>query len=143
MAGLALTGSEIEAANRGEATSLLIRCGYRVYRPEADCAGEDLVIRHPKGALFAVQQKGRLTVNYSQYGKQGLWMLFPSAPFKFYKEREWYLVDHEILYAKMEERHSHAPSWEGSWTVGRPSVEMKQWLEPYRLDPDRVLIPPR
>jgi hypothetical protein len=38
-----LTANEIEAANRAEATALLIRAGYRVYRPEADCYGEDLI----------------------------------------------------------------------------------------------------
>jgi hypothetical protein len=41
MANIKLTANEIEAANRAEATALLIRVGYRVYRPEADCYGED------------------------------------------------------------------------------------------------------
>lgn len=34
---IGLTSNEIEAANRAEAIALLIRAGYRVYRPEADC----------------------------------------------------------------------------------------------------------
>ena len=38
---------ETEAANRTEITALLIREHYRVYRPEADCYGEDLVLRFP------------------------------------------------------------------------------------------------
>jgi hypothetical protein len=42
-----LTNNEIEAANRAESTALLIRAGYRVYRPEADCYGEDLIVRTP------------------------------------------------------------------------------------------------
>jgi len=54
-----LTSNEIEAANRAEATAILIRAGYRMYRPEADVSGEDLVIRTPKGELRAVQMKGR------------------------------------------------------------------------------------
>jgi hypothetical protein len=37
-----VTSNELEAANRAEATALLIRAGYRVYRPEADGYGEDL-----------------------------------------------------------------------------------------------------
>jgi phosphoglycolate phosphatase-like HAD superfamily hydrolase len=49
-----LTSNELEAANRAEATALLIRCGYRVYRPEADAYGEDLVVRDPGGHLMAV-----------------------------------------------------------------------------------------
>jgi hypothetical protein len=34
-----ITANEIEAANRAEATAILIRHGYRVYRPEADVSG--------------------------------------------------------------------------------------------------------
>ena len=45
------TANEIEAANRAEATALLIRSGYRVYRPEADCFGEDLILRTPSGDI--------------------------------------------------------------------------------------------
>ena len=47
-----LTSNEVEAANRAEATALLIRADYRVYRPEADCYGEDLVVgpeHHDRG----------------------------------------------------------------------------------------------
>src|SRR5881396_3754081 len=75
------TGNEIEAANRAEATALLIRVGYRVYRPEADCYGEDLVLRTPSGKLRAVQLKSRMTVDRHKYGGTSLWMLFPSTKF--------------------------------------------------------------
>jgi hypothetical protein len=63
-----LSPNEQEAANRAEVTALLIRSGYRVYRPEADVHGEDLVLRAPpsddlrQGDLRAVQLKGRPTV---------------------------------------------------------------------------------
>lgn len=56
-----LSSKEVEAANRAEATALLIRAGYRVYRPEADCYGEDLVVRTPSGGLLPVQLKSRPT----------------------------------------------------------------------------------
>jgi hypothetical protein len=36
-----------EASNRADATALLIRCGFRVYRPEADIGGEDLIVLTP------------------------------------------------------------------------------------------------
>jgi hypothetical protein len=52
-----------EAANRAEATALLIRCGYRVYRPEADIEGEDPVLRLQSGALHGVQLKSRPLVD--------------------------------------------------------------------------------
>ena len=39
-----MNSNEIEAANRAEATAILMRAGYRVYRPEADVSGENLVI---------------------------------------------------------------------------------------------------
>lgn len=65
-----LKANEIEAANRAEATALLIRDGYRVYRPEADCYGEDLILRTPSGELRAVQLKSRMT--RSGLGRFGL-----------------------------------------------------------------------
>ena len=37
-----LTSNEVKAANRAEATALLVPAGYRVHRPKADCYGEDL-----------------------------------------------------------------------------------------------------
>jgi hypothetical protein len=72
-----LKSNEIEAANRAEATALLIRAGYRVYRPEADVSGEDLVVRTPQGELRAVQMKGRPTVDWRRYGGVNVWMLVP------------------------------------------------------------------
>ena len=57
----------IEAANRAEVTAILIRSGYRVYRPEADLSGEDLVIRIPEGELRSVQMKARPLVHWKLY----------------------------------------------------------------------------
>jgi hypothetical protein len=54
-----LTSNELEAANRAEATALLIRAGYRVYRPEADGYGEDLVVRTPSGELLPLPLRSR------------------------------------------------------------------------------------
>lgn len=68
-----------EASNRAEATALLIRCGYRVYRPEADVEGEDLVLREPKQKLISAQLKAYADVDDSLYVGRDLWMLFPSA----------------------------------------------------------------
>lgn len=58
-----LATNEREAANRAEVTALLIPEGYRVYRPEADSHGEDLILRTPRGALRAVQLKSRPAVD--------------------------------------------------------------------------------
>jgi hypothetical protein len=72
-----LKSNEIEAANRAEAAAILIRAGYRVYRPETDVHGEDLVIRSPEGVLRSVQMKGRPAVEWKRYGGKTIWMLFP------------------------------------------------------------------
>src|SRR5258708_13769158 len=111
-----LTANEIEAANRAEASSLLVRAGYRVYRPEADCYGEDLILRTPKGKLLAVQLKGRMTVDWNRYGKKSLWMLFPSTKFRASVGRKWFLVPHDKLYKLMKVKHGHASSFDGAWT---------------------------
>src|SRR5262249_6271052 len=100
------TANEIEAANRAEATALLIRAGYRVYRPEADCYGEDLVLRTPGGKLLAVQLKSRMTVN-RKYWRKSLWMLFPKTKFKDGVRRGWFLVRHDSLYDLVKKNHGH------------------------------------
>ena len=60
-----LPSNEVKAANRAEATALLVPAGYRVHRPEADCYGEDLygedlVERTPSGELLPLQLRSRL-----------------------------------------------------------------------------------
>ncbi|PYX00878.1 MAG: hypothetical protein DMG89_03260 [Acidobacteria bacterium] len=119
------TGNEIEAANRAEATALLIRVGYRVYRPEADCYGEDLVLRTPSGKLRAVQLKSRMTVDRHKYGGTSLWMLFPSTKFSAGIRREWFLVPHDALYELLKEKHGHAPKFDGRWSC--PTVPKSDW----------------
>ncbi|TXM67339.1 hypothetical protein FV226_22150 [Methylobacterium sp. WL12] len=87
-----------EAANRAEATALLIRCGYRVYRPEADIEGEELVVCTPNGLPSGVQLKSRPLVDWRRYGGRQLLMLFPSAPYSPGAARAWFLVPHDPFY---------------------------------------------
>lgn len=124
----------IEAANRAEATALLIRCGFRVYRPEADVGGEDLVLRKLDGRLIPVQLKARVHVEREKYLGQGLTMLFPDAPFQSTRRREWYLVDHDQLYDWLYKHHGHAAGFaDGKWTCSSPAAWLRQALEPHRL----------
>jgi len=113
---MGLTCNEIEAANRAEAIALLIRAGYRVSRPEADCYGEDLILRTPQGQLLPVQLKARMTVDKKRYGNKSLWMLFPSAKFRANVGRKWFLVPHDKLYKLMKVKHGHASSFDGVWS---------------------------
>ena len=123
-----LKSNETEAANRAEATALLIRAGFRVYRPEADAYGEDLVIRTPNGELQPVQLKSRPTVNQSLYA--GLWMLFPN-PNKPVHAREWYLVEHRKLFEWVKAKHGHAPKWNDAWSYPHASAALLTFLEPH------------
>jgi hypothetical protein len=111
-----LTSNEIEAANRAEATALLIRAGYRVYRPEADCYGEDLILRTPTGELRAVQLKGRPTVDWNRYGSQSLWMLFPGPKSNTASRRKLFLVPHDKFHEWVKGRHGHTPKWNETWS---------------------------
>jgi hypothetical protein len=113
--GDAMKAAEIEVANRAEATALLVRCGYRIYRPEADIAGEDLLLRSPKGGFRAVQLKGRMLV-HSKYGGIRLWMLFPDRPWQPLTNRTWYLVPHDKLYDYLKSRHGRAKGWKDAWS---------------------------
>ena len=129
-----------EAANRAEATALLIRCGYRVYRPEADIEGEDLVLRTPsskevQGELLGVQLKPRIYVDRLRYGGLQLRMLFPIGPFTPEKPRSWYLVPHDPLFVEVEARHGHTPGWTGRWHSAKPSAALRDFLAAYQIKP--------
>jgi len=122
-----------EAANRAEVTALLIRCGYRVYRPEADVYGEDLVVLPPSGQLHAVQLKARPTVNLAKYGNRNLWMLFPSFQHSQTIARDWFLVPHDFFFEWVKKRHGHAPKWNDVWHYPSLSKNLQIFLEPYKL----------
>ncbi len=109
-----------EAANRAEVTALPNRCGYRVYRFEADIDGEDMVLMAPGGHLRRVQLKGRPYVEWKRYGGRDPWMLFPSAPWRPDAGRTWFLLPHDPFFAWVKARHGHTPKWGDVWHY--PSV---------------------
>ena len=123
-----LSSNEIEAANRAEATSLLIRAGYRVYRPEADITGEDLVVRTPDGSLRTVQLKGRPTVEWARYGGRQIWMLFPD-PAGPIPGRNWFLIEHDAFYRWVESRHGSTAKWDQSWSYPYVSKPLDEYLQ--------------
>jgi hypothetical protein len=127
--------ARIEAANRAEATALLIRCRYSVYRPEADCEGEDLVIRSPSGELRAVQLKGRPIVDRRRYGCRHLWMLFPSKPYSP-EPRVWFLVPHDEFFEWVERNHRNSPKWAEHWSYPSISKALGDWLAQWMLRAD-------
>lgn len=124
---MTLTPNETEAANRAEATALLIRVGYRVYRPEADCYGEDLILRTPEGELLAAQLKASPDVNWKKYGGRSLWMLFPDP--KSTSPRKWFLVPHDKFYRWAKDKHGHAPRWAEAWHWPYVPKELGQFLD--------------
>ena len=130
-----LSSNEIEAANRAEATAILIRAGYRVYRPEADVHGEDLVIRAPDGELRSVQMKGRPVVEWQRYGGRDIWMLFPD-PLGSQPGRPWFFIKHDELFAWVKNRHGAAQGWAEAWSYPRMSADLRQWLQPFMLQPE-------
>jgi hypothetical protein len=129
---LNLKSNEIEAANRAEATALLIRAGYRVYRPEADVSGEDFVIRAPGGELRPVQMKGRPSVDFARYGGRGIWMLFPD-PDGCVPGRPWYFVPHDDLFNWVKDRHGTASGWNDAWSYAAVSAALRGFLLPFVL----------
>ena len=126
-----LTSNELEAANRAEATALLIRAGYRVYHPEADCYGEDLILRTPSGELRAVQLKGRPAVDGNKYGKvQAPWMLFPD-PKSSGLDRKWFLVPHAHFHKWVKGKHGHTIKWNNAWSYPYVPKKLGRFLEEF------------
>ncbi len=126
----------IEAANRAEVTAILIRAGYRVYRPEADVSGEDLVIRIPEGELRSVQMKARPLVHWKLYGGKDMWMLFPD-PAGDIPGRPWFFIKHDELFNWYEKRHGTVSGWvqrhkEGKveWSEKRLVDDLRKFLQP-------------
>jgi len=130
-----MESNAIEAANRVEITARLIRLGYRVYRPEADCGGEDLALRTPSGKLLAVQLKSRPTVNWERYGKdKSIWMLFPAPKGDFNSGRKWFLVPHNRFYEWLRAEHGDTTSIKkGVWHETRISSKLDKFLKKYSL----------
>ncbi len=125
-----LTSNEIEAANRAEATAILIRSGFRVYRPEADTYGEDLVVRSPSDDLRVVQLKGRPAVDLARYGNRSIWMLFPD-PAGQVPGRDWFLIPHDKLFDYVRRRHGQAPRWRDVWSYPLIPNHLGTFLEPF------------
>lgn len=128
-----LSSNAVEAANRAEATALLIRCGYRVYRPEADIEGEDLVVRAPGRELRGVQLKGRAAVDLKRYGNRDLWMLFPNRTYHLGASRHWYLCPHDALYDWVRLRHGHTEKWSETWSYPKMSKDLTKFLAEWIL----------
>ena len=138
------SNNEIEAANRAEVTAVLIRAGYRVYRPEADVSGEDLVIRIPDGELRSVQMKARPLVHWKLYGGKraggnDMWMLFPD-PAGDIPGRPWFFIKHDELFNWYKKLHGTAPGWvqrhkagKVEWSEKRLVVELRKFLQPFML----------
>jgi hypothetical protein len=120
MAVTLLTSNEVEAANRAEVTALLIRAGYRVYRPEADCYGEDLILRDREGTLHAVQLKSRPTVDPARYGGEAT------------GERKWFLVPHDDLCNRLKE-HGDSFRKDDTWSTAHISKSLSEFLKSFRL----------
>jgi hypothetical protein len=119
--------NEEEAANRAEATAILIRRGYRVYRPEADVSGEDLILRTPENKLIVVQMKSRPTVDRERYLHKDIWMLFPD-PSGLKPGRDWFLIEHDVLFDWWERKHGLTKSFETGWSTKTIAANLKQFL---------------
>jgi hypothetical protein len=135
----------IEAANRAEVTAILIRAGYRVYRPEADVSGEDLVIRIPDGELRSVQMKARPLVHWKLYGGKDMWMLFPD-PTGDIPGRPWFFIKHDELFNWFKKLHgTTAQGWvqrhkagKAEWSEKGLTGELRKFLQPKFMLPTTV-----
>ncbi len=79
-----------------------------------------------------VQLKGRPAVDWSRYGGKSIWMLFPEPGYVL--GRPWFLIEHDILFSWMEQRHGMASKWKAGWSYPSLTKDLRQFLADYRQD---------
>lgn len=121
-----MKSNEVEPANRAEITALLISGGYRVYRPEADIDGEDLILCTPAGRLVRAKQKPCRSVDHVRNEKRDLWMLFPDVSGRV-PGRAWSPVGHEILLNSFPTLRQ-----KGLWSEPAVFSDLRQFRDPIR-----------
>lgn len=104
-----ISTSLVEVVNRSEIALILTKLGGMVFRPEADVGGVDFVVKSPQGEFFSCQLKSKCVVEKRKYGGRNIWMVFPGKgePMK----RDWYFIEHDLLFEHLKRRHGKAPKW--------------------------------
>jgi hypothetical protein len=102
----------IEAQNLNEVSTILLKKGFMLYRPEADVDGVDFIIQTPENNFLKCQLKSRAYVLWNKYGNKNIYMVFPEHGDSF--NREWYLIPHDTLFQILKSLHGDAPNWNHS-----------------------------
>jgi hypothetical protein len=79
--------------------------------------------------------KGRPVVEWQRYGGRDIWMVFPD-PLGSQPGRPWFFIKHDELFAWVKNRHGAAQGWAEAWSYPRMSADLRQWLQPFMLQPE-------
>ena len=134
-----LNGRQQEVYNFHQIAALLAKYGYATYTIRDDWNGGDMFARHMlTGEPMTIQIKSRLTFERKYLGK-ALWIAFPEAD-----TQAAYLYPHDaVLNEYLDLRRTRnlpledSAAWEQDGLVhwGRPTKELLEVLQPYRIEP--------
>ena len=102
----AITGQQIEFANRSRLVSRLFELGFEVFVPIIDTGVDLAAYRAEDKALRLIQLKTRWTIDRKYFGRD-IWIAFPAE-----RVGEWYLAPHDEMVSLGEARGYCATS---SW----------------------------
>ncbi len=103
-----LNARQQETFNFQKVSGILADYGFACIRLNDDWQGADFIAQHIDGDTYLkVQLKGRLTVARKYEGKR-LWMCFPVSG-------RFYLLEHDILLARLLERFPDQMAVSKSW----------------------------
>ena len=129
-----LNAKQKEIYNFQKIAAALADYGFNCIKLQDDWLGADFLAYHKDSSqTLRVQLKGRATIE-KKYQKRDLWIAFPIDDDR---RRVWYLVPHDKLVALSGEHTNwlNTDSWkkEGSYNSAKPNVQLREALEPYKL----------
>ena len=132
-----LDGKQKEVYNFHCVAALLAKCGFATYPIRDDWNGGDMIARHmTSGETIIIQLKSRMTFDKKYLGKR-LWIGFPHGADAFVFPHDEFLKAYRTVRQKRGKSLDENDAWKtgGKVSWSSPTGELREMLEPYRLEP--------
>ena len=132
-----LDGRQKEVYNFHCVAALLAKCGFATYAIRDDWNGGDMFARHmTTNATMIVQLKSRMTFDKKYLGKD-VWIGFPDGDGASVFPHDSFLEAYQSKRATRGRPLDDNDAWtaDGKVSWASPTLELRQMLATYRLDP--------